>query len=148
MTPTTPSADAPAPAPSGRRLDAAMRRAILAVGITGALGTLVAFLLAGSTVAFSVAMGGGIATANLWALARIIAALLPGSEQAARSQSRAGWALVGMLKMVGLIVVVWLLMRHGVVSALPMMLGLGALPIGIAIGSLVSDRNAPLEDRP
>jgi hypothetical protein len=45
--------------------------------------------------------------------------------------------------MVGLVGVVWLLMRHGVVSPVPMMVGIGALPIGIAIGGLVSDRNAP-----
>jgi hypothetical protein len=44
--------------------------------------------------------------------------------------------------MFGLVVAVWLLMRHGVVSPLPMMVGFGALPIGIAIGSLVSDRRS------
>jgi hypothetical protein len=40
----------------------------------------------------------------------------------------------------------WLLMRHGIVSPLPMLIGFGALPIGIAIGSLVSDRSAPPEN--
>jgi hypothetical protein len=44
--------------------------------------------------------------------------------------------------MVGLLAVTWLLMRHGVVSPLPMLVGFGALPIGIAIGSIVSDRGA------
>ncbi len=85
---------------------------------------------------------GGIAAGNLWALARIIVALLPAEVEAARKQSRAGWALVAMLKMFGLVAAVWLLMRHGVVSPLPMLVGFGALPIGIAIGSLVSDRGA------
>jgi ATP synthase I chain len=138
---------AEAPAPSGP-LDARMRRAILTVGMTGAVGGLGALVVAGPTVAFSVAVGGALATLNLWALARIIAALLPVDDRAARAQSRVGWALVGMIKMVALVAVVWLLMRHGVVAVLPMALGLGALPIGIAIGSLVSDRNAPPEDRP
>jgi hypothetical protein len=39
-------------------------------------------------------------------------------------------------------------MRHGVVSPLPMLVGFGSLPIGIAIGSLVSDRSAPPGDEP
>jgi hypothetical protein len=59
---------------------------------------------------------------------------------------------VAALKMVGLVGVVWLLMRHGVVGPVAMMLGFGALPIGIAIGSLVSDRTAEVaatgDDRP
>ena len=36
----------------------------------------------------------------------------------------------------------WLLMRHGIVSPLPMLVGFGALPIGIAIGSLLGDASA------
>ncbi len=48
-----------------------------------------------------------------------------------------------MLKMLGLVGGVWLLMRHGVVSPIPMVVGFGSLPIGIVIGSLVSDRSAP-----
>jgi hypothetical protein len=37
-------------------------------------------------------------------------------------------------------------MRHGIVDPLPMVIGFTALPIGIAIGSLVSDRSAPPEN--
>jgi uncharacterized membrane protein len=45
--------------------------------------------------------------------------------------------------MFGLVVAVWLLMRYGLVSPVPLLVGFGALPIGIAIGSVVSDRGAP-----
>jgi hypothetical protein len=45
--------------------------------------------------------------------------------------------------MLALLALAWLLMRHGIVSPLPMLIGFGALPIGIAIGSLVSDRTPP-----
>jgi hypothetical protein len=45
--------------------------------------------------------------------------------------------------MLGLVAAVWLLMRHGVTAPLPMVVGLGSLPIGIVIGSLVSDRSVP-----
>lgn len=132
-----PRADAPP------HLDARMRVSLSAVAVTGALLSLGALVFFGVSTAFSVAVGGAIATANLWALARIIAALLPSEADGARTQSRAGWALLAALKMFGLVALVWLLMRHGVVSPLPMVVGFGALPIGIAIGSLVSDRSAP-----
>lgn len=135
---------APAPAPTEPpslplRLDARMRTSIATVAVVGLAFTLVALLVFGPLTAFSVAVGAAIAAGNLWALARIIAALMPGEGAPSNG---AAWALLGVLKMFALVVVVWLLMRHGVVSALPMMAGFGALPIGIAIGSLVSDRRS------
>jgi hypothetical protein len=140
----TPRADTPtATGPSEPRI----RRFLVAVAITGGVATAAALALVGPSTALSVAAGGVIATANLWALARIVAALLPVDEGAARAQSRAGWALVGVLKMVGLFAVLWLLIRHGIASPLPLFVGLGALPIGIAIGSLVRDTAVP-QDRP
>jgi len=137
--------EAPGPPPGrgGRHLDDRMRTAIVAVAITAAVETVVAAAFVDLSSAFSVALGGGLAAGNLWALARIIAALLPGDSGGATAQSRAGWAILAAVKMVGLLGVSWLLMRHGVVSPLPMLLGFMSLPIGIAIGSLVSDRSAP-----
>jgi hypothetical protein len=123
-----------------------MRRALVTVAATGAVLSLGALLFAGVGTAFSVAVGGGIAAGNLWALARIIRALLPDERAGAEAQSRGGWALLAVLKLFALLAAVWLLMRHGVVSPLPMVVGFGALPIGIAIGSLVSDRSPPESD--
>ncbi|HEX3344545.1 MAG TPA: ATP synthase subunit I [Polyangiaceae bacterium] len=120
-----------------------MRRCLAGVALTGAAMAAGALAVAGASSAFSVAVGGAVATANLWVLARIVHALLPRSAPGARAQSRAGWVLVAAVKMVVLVGGVWLLMRHGVVEPVSMMVGFGALPIGIAIGSLVSDRNAP-----
>lgn len=133
------------PAP---RFDARLRTAIVAVALVGAALSVGALLIFGLATALSVAAGAGLATGNLWALARIISAILPSTGEGARGQierGRAGWAIVAILKMFGLIAAVWLLMRHGVVSPLPMVVGFGALPIGIAIGSLVSDRSAPAD---
>jgi hypothetical protein len=130
--------------PSGpRRLDARMRGCLWGVAITGAVLSVGGFAVFGLWSGFSVAVGAAIATANLWVLARIVGALLPSDAAGANAQSRAEWALVAMLKMVGLIGGMWLLIRHGVVSPLGMAAGFGALPIGIAIGGLVSDRDAP-----
>jgi hypothetical protein len=124
-------------------LDARLRRCIGAVAVTGAVLSAAALPLAGLWSAFSVAVGGAVAAGNLWVLGRVIAAILPGDAQGAKTQSRGGWALVGLVKMIALVAVVWLLMRHGLVAPLSMVVGLCALPIGIAIGSLVSDRSEP-----
>jgi hypothetical protein len=121
------------------------------VALSGAALALVALIVVGPRSAMSVGVGGGIATGNLWALARIVAALVPagtgdaggGGERPAPETPVAGasaWALVGLLKMFGLFTVVWLLMRSAIVSPLAMVFGFAALPMGIAIGALVSDR--------
>jgi hypothetical protein len=132
-------------APGGRRLDAQLRASLVAVAVAGAALALAALPLFGISAAFSVAVGSALATGNLWALARIIAALLPTDGESARQKNTAAWALLGVLKMLGLIAVVWGLMDHGIVSPLPMLVGFAALPIGIAIGSLVSHRG-PADD--
>jgi len=123
-----------------------MRLCLLAVALSGAALTVATFAFFGAWRALPVALGSGIAAGNLWVLGRIVAALLPSEAAGARAQSKAGWVLVAMLKMVGLVGLLWLLMRHGGISPLALMAGFGALPIGIAIGSLVSDRDAPTED--
>jgi hypothetical protein len=118
-----------------------MRTTIASVAAVGMAFSLMALVIFGATTAFSVAVGSVIATANLWALARIIRALMPDDAKIARSQNKAAWGIVAIVKMLGLVAGVWLLMRHGIVSPLAAMVGFGALPIGIAIGSLVSDRS-------
>lgn len=117
-----------------------MRTSLAAVAISGGFLTLGALVFGGAAAALSVGTGAGLALGNLWALARIVVALLPDESGRTPSGGLGGWALLGMLKMVGLLGAVWLLMRHGVVSPLPLVIGFGALPIGIAIGALVSDR--------
>jgi hypothetical protein len=134
-----------------RPVDARLRSAIVAVVLCGAALTLGARIWVGSRAALSVAVGAALAALNLWALARIVSALLPEGESAARTNGASApdaapagqWALLAMLKMLALFAVVWLLMRYEIVSPLAMLVGFGALPVGIAIGSLVSDRNTP-----
>lgn len=125
------------------KFDARLRTSIRAVAIAGAALVLFTLAFAGFGAAVSVAVGAGLAAGNLWLLAKIVSSLLPDDRRGAEAQSRAGWALVAVLKMFGLLAFAWLLMRHGIVSPLPMLIGFGALPIGIAIGSLVSDRSPP-----
>ena len=137
-----------------------MSASLRAVLLSGAALTLPAFALFGPGAAISVAVGAILATGNLWVMGRIVTALLPEdapepsppapiSQAPARqapASGRAAWGLVAMLKMLVLLSVVWLLMRHALVAPLPMLVGLLSLPFGIAIGSLVSDRNAASEE--
>jgi hypothetical protein len=120
-----------------------MRASLAAVAVTGGVLALAALALFGVSAGFSVAVGAGLAVANLWALARIVQALLPEGESGRTAPGGSGagaWAILGVVKMFALFAVVWFLMHQGIVSALPMLVGFGALPIGIAIGSLVSHR--------
>ncbi|HEV3193338.1 MAG TPA: ATP synthase subunit I [Polyangiaceae bacterium] len=129
-----------------RGLDPRLRMSLVAVAVAGVALTFTALVLFGSAGAVSAATGAGLALGNLWGLARIVAALLPDERVGARAQSRASWALLAVLKMLTLLGVTWLLMRHGWVSPMPMLIGFLSLPIGIAIGSLVSDRTGESED--
>jgi hypothetical protein len=126
--------------------DGRLRTSITAVAVSAGAFTVGALAFASLGAALSVALGGALAAGNLWLLARVVAALLPGSRPAAEAQSRGAWSLVAAVKMVAVIAVAWLLMRRGIAAPLPMLIGFGALPIGIAIGSLVSDRSGQTED--
>jgi hypothetical protein len=133
------------------RYDARLRTSLVTVAVSGLVLASFALPSFGAASAFSVAAGAALATGNLWALARIVVELLPDERSGAHAtqhaaKNKAPWVLVALLKMFGLLAVAWLLMRHGVVSPAPMLVGFGSLPIGIAIGTLVSDRGAVSDD--
>jgi hypothetical protein len=134
-------------APSG--IDARLRMSIVAVAVCGGGLTMLALIVMGPRIARSVAVGAALAAGNLWVLARVVTALLPNSEKGSHHADLSGslsgasaWVFLAIFKMCALFTVVWLLMRYAVVSPLSMLIGFGALPLGIAIGSLLSDRNA------
>jgi ATP synthase I chain len=124
-------------------LDARMRASLWAVALIGAAMTVGALLVLGPHEAISAGIGAMIAVGNLWVLARIVSALLPPEGKNGPPRGGPGaWALVAALKMLGLFGLVGFLMRRELVSPLPMLVGFGALPIGIAIASIVSDTKA------
>ena len=131
---TSPPAEAPH-APDPR-----LRVAIRAVAVAGAGLTLAGLAFFGARVGLAVAAGAALAAGNLVALARIVGAMLPTTPEGARAQSRAGWGLLAALKIGALFAVLWLLMRHAALPPLGVLAGFGALPIGIAIGAMLSDR--------
>jgi hypothetical protein len=119
-----------------------MRTALTSVAVAGAGLAAAAAALFGPREGLSVAAGASLAAANLWALARVVSSLLPDEGQGAAAQNRGAWGLVAGLKTAGLLVAAWLLLRYRVAAPLPMLVGFCSLPIGIAIGSLMSDRRA------
>ena len=121
------------------------------VALFGAVATGFAALGWGQQTATSVGVGGLLATANLYGFARIVAAVLAGStgtesgaeaeaEHGPRPGRAVGWAVPVLAKMTVLFGGVWLLMAKGWVAPLPLVIGYGTLPLGIALGSMVCDR--------
>ena len=134
-----------------RRLDARMRVALLGVAAFGAAATLAGAFWSGRA-ALSVAIGAAIATTNLYVMAQIVAGMIGPSEPAKPAspnepalapRARSGSGIWGMLAFVTMNVLIgglWLLMTKGLVAPMGLLAGYGSLPIGIAIGSLVSDK--------
>jgi hypothetical protein len=111
-------------------LDESIRAAMITVTVSTcvlAAGALVAFDL---RTAGGVAVGGMFGLANLWAFARIGDAFL------SRRGATAPWTAFAMLKLAGLFGGVWLILRSGIASPLSLLVGYGALPIGITLGTL------------
>jgi ATP synthase I subunit len=120
--------------------DAAMRASI--IGVAGSALVLSAGALAffGKDAAIGIAIGGALATVNLWVFAQIGEAFL------SRRGNTAPWAAIGMVKLAALFCAVWLILRSGYATGLSLAVGYGALPIGITLGSLFGPK--PPEDGP
>ncbi len=123
-------------------LDARLRATLASVAVSGAVLVVAALAFLGPRAAGSVAIGAALAGGNLWALARIVSALLPGpTANGGAAAGALSWTVLAGCKMIGLFAVAWLLMKGAFVSPIPMLAGFAALPLGIAIGSIVSDRS-------
>lgn len=123
-----------------RRLDAGMRAALWGVIGSAVVLTLVGFALGGGRFAIGVAIGGALAPLNLWVFAQVGEAFL------SRRGHTAPWAVISVVKLVVLLGGVWLILRSGIASGLALIVGYGALPIGITVGTLFGPK--PPEDGP
>jgi len=112
-------------------LDPQLRAAVVAILATGGVGALVTLVGFGGHDAGSVAAGSVLAALNLFGFARIAPGMLDG-----RNPGRTV-ALSG-LKLAGLFGAFYLLMKFAIVAPFPLMIGYGALPIGITLGFLFS----------
>jgi len=120
-------------------MDPRMRAALRAVAGTAAFFTLLALLRYGARAAGSVAVGGGAAVVNLYVIARVVRGLV----RIAPEHGSAGWSGVAMLKLLALFGGVSLLLVSRTVDPIPFVVGYAALPIGLVIGTLWSDRRDP-----
>ena len=119
-------------------LDPRMRTALVSVAAFGARFAIGAGCGWGGRAALSVAAGVLIAVLNLYGLARILGALVGG--RAGEEEDAGLWGVLAVVKVCALFGGVWLLMSSHLVDPLPLVVGWGALPVGIAIASLVSDK--------
>ena len=107
----------------------------------GAAFSAVAFATAGLKPGSSVLAGTAIALVNLWALQSIIAVLVHAAATSRVTAPASGFFVVP--KVIALLAGVWLLLSRHWVSAGPLALGYAALPIGVAIGTLVCKNRGP-----
>jgi hypothetical protein len=127
--PEGPEEQRPEDAPIGVA-DGSMRASILSVLFCGLIFGVVGFAVSGWRTGLGVTLGGLIAAANLWVFARV------GQAFVSRQGNTAPWAVIALLKMTLLFGGVWLILRSGSVSALSLIAGYAALPVGITVGSL------------
>jgi hypothetical protein len=135
------------------RSDGAIAAAIHAAAI-GLFLALASFALYGGKMAFSVALGGAIAVANLLALKAIVSALIvspshdpdtaanASAEQTEHENERrrggVAWGIFALFKITILFGVLWILLTRNVVFPIPLLVGYGVLPIGIATSALAT----------
>jgi hypothetical protein len=105
------------------------QRAVKAVLWTGVFLVLMSLPMLGLEGARSVALGAAIGGLNLWVLARSVRAFLT-------QQGAFPWGIFVMLKLLVISGGLYLLFQAALVQGLPLMLGLGALPIGILVAQL------------
>lgn len=164
---TMPGADAP-------DTDAA-KVAAIGAAILGAGLAIAALALFGTRTGMSVAFGAAIAVANLVMMRALVRAMLRPAEEEAFAQAQAqakadakaeasededpvdhaaegkrgaaAWGLFGVLKLVVLFGGIYVLLTKGLVDPMPLVVGYGVLPLGIAASSLFAGL-APRGRRP
>ncbi|AUX47911.1 hypothetical protein SOCE26_094370 [Sorangium cellulosum] len=119
-------------------LDATLRAVLRWVAGTAVALSVAGLLAYGPRAALGVALGGAIATANLYVFARVVDAFL------SRRGRTASWTLIAIVKLTGLMGGVWLILKSGTVSGLALMVGYASLVVGITLGTLFGPK--PPED--
>jgi hypothetical protein len=130
-----------------------IKTSVVAATGLGVLFTLGALGTHGGKAAMSVALGAAIAVANLLTMRAIVRALVrapegekgeeeaPGDDEkkdhrAAGKRGGAAWGVFALLKLFALFGGIWFLLTSGVVAPIPLVVGYGVLPLGIAAAGL------------
>ena len=105
--------------------------AVAGVAVALSIGAIVA---AGWSAGVGVAVGGLVATVNLWMFAYIGRNVLAGGRR------RRIWGVLGGLKVIALFGALFVLLHWEVVTGLTLAIGYGSLPLGIAIAGVLGPR--------
>ncbi len=120
-----------APPPRETSLELGVTSALRAVIVVGLLMTLGTVSWLGVKFAGGVALGALLGALNLWVLAHAVRRIFGAGASSAR------WSLIAAVKFLALLLCAYWFMRAGV-AVLAMMVGFGALPLGIVISQLRS----------
>jgi hypothetical protein len=140
--------------------DAAIVAAVLGLGLT--VGALAMY---GTRTGLSIALGAAIAVANLVTLRAIVRALVRSPDQPDAAPDAAGpdaptdenpensapapdhgaegkrggaaWGIFALVKILVLFGGIWMLLTRGLVDPIPLVIGYGVLPLGIAAASAI-----------
>ncbi|WP_437956966.1 ATP synthase subunit I [Sorangium sp. So ce119] len=121
--------------------DATMRAVLRWVAGTAAVLSVAGLLAYGVRAALGVAIGGAIATANLYVFARIVDAFI------SRRGHTVSWTVIAMVKLTALMGGVWLILKSETVSGVALMVGYASLVVGISLGTLFGPK-PPAEGAP
>lgn len=128
-------AAAEAPKPEKKKvplpMDPALRSAVLVTAVTALIFSVIGAVVVAPFWGLGVLVGGMLATANLVLFIRLGRMYLELQGQSTP------WALMAVLKLIGLFACVGVILWRGAVPPLAFVIGYGALPIGISIGSLI-----------
>ena len=128
-----------------------IKTSIKAASVLGVVLTLAALGTHDGKTAMSVAIGAGIAVANLVTMRAIVRALVRAPEdegeeasegeekkdhRAAGKRGGAAWGVFALLKIFFLFGGIWILLSKGLVAPIPLVVGYGVLPLGIAAAGL------------
>ena len=125
---------------------------VKAAAVLGAIFTLAAFGTHDARTAMSVGLGAAIAVANLLTMRAIVRALIRAPEneeneedgdgaekkdhRAAGKRGGAAWGVFALFKILILFGGIWILLSKGLVAPIPLVVGYGVLPLGIAAAGL------------
>lgn len=116
--------------PENQTEDGSVGTTLWTVALVGAVLTFCSPLLFGVQGVVSTGVGALLAVGNLWAIARLVRGLISGSG------AKLAWGPLSAIKLLGLFLVLYVLLRYEVARVLPLAFGYLALPLGIVFSQL------------
>jgi hypothetical protein len=113
-----------------RKNGSGLRAYIVTVLAIGVLEAVAALFIIGWRAGLSVGIGASIAAANLVLLGHLVRAFLD------PTRLRRRWVGLSVLKLAVLACAMYLPVKTGLAQVLPLMIGFGALPVGIVVAQL------------